>query len=319
MSDAIAAATPATPPPAPQPSHLWKDGKSFGFHDLLDLINPLQHLPIIGAVYRWATGDEPGDVARVAGDTLYGGPIGLALGLLATATEDDKGRDLGERTVAALFGSGGDDASPPKATATAAVSPAPVPATSAAWLSAFPDVAKNGAPSPAAVARLYTSPAAAPAQKTEATAPPVLDHPPMPLLHRVGAAGAAPRIAVQGAVQRTAAEQNPAARAFLARTAMLQRPLAAGRGSPEERQFNNHPVPLQLSGGLSFSLEQPHTVRAAPSSPIAVTPAQISQKMMEALDKYRRLQQQLNQQNAAAESAPGGADLTPEGSPPPQL
>ena len=56
--------------------------RGFGFRDILDIVNPLQHLPIIGSVYRWLTGDRPGAVAQIAGDALYGGPIGAAVGFV---------------------------------------------------------------------------------------------------------------------------------------------------------------------------------------------------------------------------------------------
>jgi hypothetical protein len=321
---------------APPSSRAWKDGKSFGFHDFLDLINPLQHLPIIGSIYRWATGDEPGEVARVAGDTLYGGPIGLAFGLVATATEDDKGRDLGERTLAAVFGSGDDGKtpSPTAATQTASAAPAAASAQNAAWLSAFPNAAKNAAatPTPAQVASLYSSPP--PAQATvnpaqsQAAAPPVLDHPPMPLFRKGSAPIAAPQTTAAAAADPAATDQNPASRAFLQRTAMLERQIAAGRNTAAP-QLNNHPVPLQLSGGLVLPPESARPVPASPAaaptspapaaaaaaagqaaSPVAVAPSQFSQKMLDALDKYRQLQQQLDRQNAA-DSVPGGAGLTP--------
>lgn len=319
MSATAIAAAQATAPSAatataPPSSRAWKDGKSFGFHDFLDLINPLQHLPIIGSIYRWATGDEPGEVARVAGDTLYGGPIGLALGLVATATEDNKGRDLGERMLAGLFGSGDDGKtpSPTPATATASAAPPAASAQNAAWLSAFPDAAKNAVmPSPAKVAALYSSspPAqamASPAQ-SQTAASPVLDHPPMPLFRKRSAPAAA---------DPAATDQNPASRAFLQRTAMLQRQISAGRNT-DAPQLNNHPVPLQLSGGLILPSEstRPQTAPATPaagqaSSPVAVAPSQFSQKMLDALDKYRQLQQQLDRQSAA-DSVPGGAGLAP--------
>src|SRR5215469_3674922 len=74
MSDAAIDVFPVSasivPPiePAPSRTHAWKDGGSFGFHDLLDTINPLQHIPVVSAIYRWLTGDTPGNVARIVGD-----------------------------------------------------------------------------------------------------------------------------------------------------------------------------------------------------------------------------------------------------------
>lgn len=51
------------------------------FHDLLDALNPLQYLPVIGTIYRVVTGDQgsPGvrtAVSMVSG-LLMGGPFGL--------------------------------------------------------------------------------------------------------------------------------------------------------------------------------------------------------------------------------------------------
>lgn len=77
-------------------------GKSF-FDDVLDVVNPLQHLPIVGTVYRAITGDQIGDVEKVAGDTLYGGPIGLVSSLADVAFEKITGKDFGS-TVMAFVG-----------------------------------------------------------------------------------------------------------------------------------------------------------------------------------------------------------------------
>ena len=39
-------------------SNFWGDD-GFSFGDILDLINPLQHIPIVGTIYRAVTGDDP--------------------------------------------------------------------------------------------------------------------------------------------------------------------------------------------------------------------------------------------------------------------
>ncbi|MGH7089915.1 MAG: hypothetical protein ACREFQ_13545, partial [Stellaceae bacterium] len=98
---AVAAAAAALPPSRPE---AWKSASGFGFRDLLDIINPLQHIPIVSAVYRYLTGDRPGEAAQMAGDALYGGPVGVAVGLIGAATEDSQGHDLGERGLISLFG-----------------------------------------------------------------------------------------------------------------------------------------------------------------------------------------------------------------------
>jgi len=78
-------------------------GKSSFWDDVLDVVNPLQHLPVVGTVYRAMTGDKIGDVEKVAGDTLYGGPIGLVSSLADVAFEKVTGKDFGS-TVMALVG-----------------------------------------------------------------------------------------------------------------------------------------------------------------------------------------------------------------------
>jgi hypothetical protein len=97
--------------PAPTKSHLW-DGSSFGFTDILGALNPLQHLPIIGTIYRAVTGDTIGNVARVVGDGLYGGLLGVASGAIDVATSEATGKDIGQHvldTIEDLFSSKHDD------------------------------------------------------------------------------------------------------------------------------------------------------------------------------------------------------------------
>lgn len=75
------------------------DGLSFA--DLLDIINPLHHLPIIGSLYRAISGDSIDPASRVAGSALFGGPIGAAFAAANVALEHFSGDDM-EGHVAAL-------------------------------------------------------------------------------------------------------------------------------------------------------------------------------------------------------------------------
>lgn len=78
---------------------LWgEDG--FDFWDLLDVINPLQHIPFVNTLYREMTGDEIGAAPRLAGGFLFGGPIGLAISGANVAVEAMSGQDIGEHAVA---------------------------------------------------------------------------------------------------------------------------------------------------------------------------------------------------------------------------
>ncbi|MDP2699224.1 hypothetical protein [Thalassospira sp.] len=77
----------------------------FEFTDMLDVINPLQHIPIVGMLYRSITGDELGNGARVAGGTLFGGIFGLAGAAIDAVVDMTTGQDTGSH-VMAVFESG---------------------------------------------------------------------------------------------------------------------------------------------------------------------------------------------------------------------
>jgi hypothetical protein len=71
---------------------------------IIDIINPLQHIPVISSIYRHLTGDEISPAARIAGDALYGGPIGAAVAVANVAVESNTGRDIGENVFAMASG-----------------------------------------------------------------------------------------------------------------------------------------------------------------------------------------------------------------------
>lgn len=95
----------AAMPSVARESRFWgEDGLRFG--DLLDAINPLQHIPIVSTVYRAFTGDEIAPGARLAGGTLFGGPLGFLSGLANTVIEGATGRDASQHMLARLPGGG---------------------------------------------------------------------------------------------------------------------------------------------------------------------------------------------------------------------
>lgn len=79
-------------------------GEEFSFWDLVDIINPLQHIPVVSTLYRHVTGDEIGFVAKLAGGALMGGALGLAGSFIDVAIEDNSGADIGEHVYAFLTG-----------------------------------------------------------------------------------------------------------------------------------------------------------------------------------------------------------------------
>lgn len=70
------------------------------FHDLLDIVNPLQHLPVVGTLYRAITGDTIGTVEKIAGDALYGGLWGAVGSVADTAFTAVTGKDFGSTVLA---------------------------------------------------------------------------------------------------------------------------------------------------------------------------------------------------------------------------
>ena len=81
-----------------------KDG--FTFFDFLDIINPLQHIPVISTIYRSITGDQIDPGSRIAGASLFGGPLGGALASMDVAIKHKTGLDIVEHSVT-FFTAGG--------------------------------------------------------------------------------------------------------------------------------------------------------------------------------------------------------------------
>lgn len=125
-----------------------KDGLTFG--DLIDIINPLQHIPIISTIYRELTGDEISPGARLAGSAIFGGPIGVAVAAVNLVIESETGSDIGEHIMAALT-----DEEPQNGSALASTEPpakeTPAPAIAAAPTA--PVTASAATPAPDETAR----------------------------------------------------------------------------------------------------------------------------------------------------------------------
>lgn len=88
------------------------------FQHILDVINPLQHLPIIGTIYRAATGERLDPVEKIAGDAIYGGLWGAVTAVADVAFEAITGKSV-EDTVMAWFKGG----SSPRQVASAKLAP----------------------------------------------------------------------------------------------------------------------------------------------------------------------------------------------------
>jgi hypothetical protein len=263
---------PATPPQAPaarDPAHLWKD-KSFGFHDLLDIINPLQHIPIIATVYRYLTGDTIGNVARVAGDALYGGPIGMATGIISAGVQIETGKDIGDHIVAMLSGDHPSDGPTPVMTAATGAVDASV-ATAAATTNPAAGI-----------------PLARPAMLT--------DDPRQAFLARAQAmrlqGGSGDSASLPGrALSNRVVPLEGFALPMAGRRVIGSPFTAAPAGTPPRsivRPADADATPPAIRASLATPDGPAPATLALPSNP----PIDISQQMLEALDKYAHMQQQ---------------------------
>ena len=67
----------------PDQDSFWgKDGFTFG--DVIDMINPLHHLPVISTYYREQTDDDASEGSRLIGGAFFGGLMGGVTGLLTS-------------------------------------------------------------------------------------------------------------------------------------------------------------------------------------------------------------------------------------------
>jgi hypothetical protein len=95
--------SPATKPIAePQVQVPDRDETGLGFDDFLDVINPLQHLPVVGTIYRALSDDQIAPPAQIAGGALFGGLFGF-LGALGSVIYEEIAGESVEDTVLSLF------------------------------------------------------------------------------------------------------------------------------------------------------------------------------------------------------------------------
>ncbi len=92
------------------------DGEGF-FSTLLDIINPLQHIPLVSNLYREITGDQISPSARILGGGLFGGPIGLASASANAIFEQASGDDILGHALAMFSGDTAPDAATQQADA----------------------------------------------------------------------------------------------------------------------------------------------------------------------------------------------------------
>jgi hypothetical protein len=267
------------------------------FWDFVDIVNPLQHIPVVNTIYRELTGDSIKGVSRIIGGGIFGGVIGLVAGIGSAIVAETTGKDPGEHVLAMLTGSddetpattgntavadaapsaAGANAAPPAAGAAMAATPAAIPATPAA--SSQPTAVPTA---PAAAAVAMTEPAAAgdvlmPAARASAPAQRRLGEPEarsFPVPKRT--MGLAPRPVPVATGPAANIDKTPVQRA----AAQLAAEKASARPTASQ-------VPPQTE---ARTLPKPQAQTAAwpPNGPAQVPPELVADMMMNALDKYKQ-------------------------------
>lgn len=74
------------------------------FRDVLDAVNPLNHIPIVSDIFQSATGHQPSTASQLAGGTLIGGPVGFVASLATSIFEAATGNSPAKALYAALAG-----------------------------------------------------------------------------------------------------------------------------------------------------------------------------------------------------------------------
>ena len=86
-----------------QPDYAPENTEEFGFSDLLDMVNPLHHIPVVGHVYRELSGDNIQPISQIIGGAVFGGPAGAASGLINTVIETETGKDVTGNAMAMML------------------------------------------------------------------------------------------------------------------------------------------------------------------------------------------------------------------------
>ena len=76
------------------------DIEEFTFGDLIDMANPLHHIPLVNLAYREITGDTIKPIGNIVGGAIFGGGLGAAAGVVSAIIQVETGKDIGDHAVA---------------------------------------------------------------------------------------------------------------------------------------------------------------------------------------------------------------------------
>ncbi|NKB49323.1 MAG: hypothetical protein GKS02_08150 [Alphaproteobacteria bacterium] len=274
-----------------------EDGSSF-FDNLLDIVNPLQHIPVVSTIYRAISGDEIAAPARLIGGALFGGPMGLGSAAANLMFEEVSGDDLAGHALALI----GDTVDAPElANAVAPAADAAAPVADLTALAAQPRAPQAATPAAATAAATSVSgpgPDPSPGPDIIWNGPRIL-----------------PSLARSTATPPSAAPIDRSVNISAAQPA----PISMSDGSPAERADLPAALPATSPTGLSTGSNKPDAAGANPAArpawlDAAIADAQavqgtaqkgaapqkvdgqpwISDAMLEALGKYREMNLERN-------------------------
>lgn len=248
------------------------------FWDVLDVINPLQHIPIVSTIYRNLTGDTIQPSARVIGGMLYGGALGGMAAIANAVVEEAQGQDIPDQIMTSL--GFGDGAHPTAPVAVADASGGPATAGSPAE----PPTAAQTAAQAAAGQPIRLGPDA-----PATTASPAAQAAASPSLTAQLAAGAHGTPAAAAATAAATAGKMPARDTPLASSTMVKH-AAPKFAAPLPGSI---PVGAQAFAGRAAANGNPAPADPnAPAAPAnangAPTPDTLSDTMMRNLAKYEQ-------------------------------
>lgn len=308
------------------------------FWDVLDVVNPLQHIPIVNSIYRAVTGDEIAAPARVMGGILFGGVIGGAAAIANAVLEQSTGHDVGGHMMASLGfedkpagGTAVADAaaqgkaqgaatttSPAATTTAAAAATAPAtPQTTAANTALRPTASAVPPPtlspahsppahSPDAAARLQTAAAAGGLPLRDALASPTGEHRPskMPARDTIPANTLQAKQAAALANQQRFAKLGETPAAAGAATAKPTATAAPPQTAPASTAPATAPATAQQTAATTATTTPatalPAAAAQAGGTTNGVPPAMLPDVMMRNLAKYEAARRA-----AAAKAGPG--------------
>jgi len=279
----------------------------FTIDDVIDVINPLQHIPVVSTVYRWLTGDTISPAAELAGGALYGGVVGFAASAATIAVDGLTGGSTDQQVMVALLGPS------PFAADEAGAAPAPELATAAA----APETATGAvelAQAPASDVGMPSSRGAGLASTALNAPAPALQEIPAGLIESLSqapnaasnqaasalppAASAQPQVIGAGSVADSLPVVIPQTAASTPRVteapSVAASNAAANQALPPARSLK--PLPPPLPAGFAIHNPPPVDVNGlgrslGPSNVEHVDTAAVPAAMTRALDSYRKMMQ----------------------------